>query len=254
MALFDGWKDDKFSRNFVNVLCILVIAISIFISVSTTIDKTLFFYLALSAGFIIVINSVDVARTSKLIDPNFWNNKNRLYITTAMGLVIGTVLGLGSRGGSLNLVLPVQAIYLGDLNFLLANVIAPILEPMFWRGFIFPFFVAVFVGLLSKKNKLIAIILALVVSSFAFGVYHVNVYSSAAPGLSSTFDTLKIAVLFGLLFTITTSLVESLGIELGWHFASNLFASGYTTGQIFPTMIVAGIVFVIGVELVDRLK
>lgn len=253
MALFDGWKDDKFSRNFVNVLCILVIALSIFISVSTTIDKTLFFYLALSAGFIIVINSVDTARTSKLIDPNFWNSKNRLYITTAMGLVIGTVLGLGSRGGTLNLVLPTQAIYLGDLNFLLANVIAPILEPMFWRGFIFPFFLALFVGMF-KKNKFIAIILALVISSFAFGLYHVNVYSSASPGLSNTYDTLKIAVLFGLLFTIATSAVESLGIELGWHFASNLFASGYTTAQIFPTMIVAGIIFIIGVELVDRLK
>jgi len=253
MALFDGWNDDKFSRNYVNVLCILIIALTIFISVSTTQDKTLFFYLGISAVFLLIINSIDAQRTSRLINPNFWNSKNRLYTTTAIGLVIGTVLGLGSRGGNLNLILPTQAIYLGDLNFLLANIIAPLLEPMFWRGFIFPFFLALFAGMF-KKNRIVAIILALVISSFAFGIYHVNVYSNAAPGLSSTFDTLKIAVLFGLLFTLSTSIVESLGIELGWHFASNLFASGYTTGQIFPTMIVAAIVFIVSVEFVDRLK
>jgi len=248
--ILEEWDDDAFGKNLAKVLALLTIGLAIFLSVTTPIDKTLFFYLAASAIIVLI-----AAHTEKgIIEFQGFGNKQRLYVAVAVGLVIGSILGIAQRGGQLNLVLPTQALYLGDLSFLLANVIAPTLEPLFWRGFVFLTILALATSIIGKKSRALAVVVALLASAYLFGWYHVNVYYGQTGALEPTFMNISFAALFAIFFTLGNSVFKTLGLEMGWHFANNLFSQGYTLAQIWPTMILGIVVFVIIVEITNRVK
>lgn len=248
--LFDTWSDDDFSKNLVRILAILTLGLTIFLATNTTIEKAHLYYLGISALIVLVA----VQFNGSFLKSNFFGNKQALYTSVAVGAVLGTILGFMQRGGQLNLVLPTQALYIGDLSFIFANIVAPIVEPMFWRGIVFPTAVA-FVGMTAfKKNKILAVIVALLASAYLFGYYHVNTYYTQGGDLTNTFTLMSFAALFAVFFTLGNSLFKCIGLELGWHFCNNLFSQGYAIGEILPTIFVAGVIFVILVEFTDRLR
>ncbi len=249
MAFLEQFDDDSFGKNLASVFVIIALLVSVFLFASSKIDQSIFFYLIISAVIILIA----IQLGNGLLQGNFLGSKSKFYTSLIVGSVLGIILGYAQRGGQLNLVLPVQALVFGDLTFLFVNIIAPIIEPLFWRGVIYPSVLFIFSGIF-KNNKPVAILMALLVSGFGFGFYHVNTYFTQTGAFQPTFEAISFAALFGVLFTIGNSLAGSLGLEVGWHFANNLFSAGYPTDQIIPTIIFFGIVIVAISELVDRLK
>lgn len=245
----DEWQDDKFSKNLTTIIALSVLALSIFLSATTAIDKSIFYYLGISALIILVAVQLE----GNFLKIETFGNKTKLYAGLAAGGILGIILGMAQRGGQLNAVLPTQALYFGQsLNFLFANIIAPIVEPLFWRGIVFLTLVSILLSILGNKNKALAVVIALAISGYGFGFFHLSAFYQQAGSLAPTFEAITFAALFGIIFTITNSLAKTLGLEIGWHFVNNLFAQGYPTGDIFMSIAAFTIISVVVIEILDR--
>lgn len=253
MAFFDEWKDDSFSLTLVKLLMAVLLMLTVFLSVnSVAVDTNLYIYLVISA--IIVLAIALTEQKTGIIRANFFGNKKTTYNYLFAGMVLGGLLGMLTRGGGFNLVLPTQAIFLGDLRFILANVVAPVLEPIFWRSIVFPTVLALSIAFIGKKNKAIAIIFALLIAGFSFGIYHVSAYFQTTGTFEDTYTLVGLAAMFGIIFILTNSLAQTVALEIGWHFMNNMFSEGYALDQIIPTAILflgAGIILI---EIADRIS
>jgi len=254
MGFWSEWRDDKFSLTFTKVLTGILILVTIFLVVNSELNATLVVYLLGSAITIFFVAQTEKETGGEFLQANFFGDKSKTYMFLVVGLVLGSIIGLASTGGGLSLILPVQAILQGNMNFFFMNVVAPLVEPLFWRGIIFPIALVVFVKLLGKNKFPLALACALLFAAFLFGFYHVNAYFSQAGGFTKTYDIMVIAVIFAILFIITNQLAGTIAMEIGWHFANNLFATGYSFGEILPTIIVFFVGMAIVIEFADRLS
>jgi len=252
MKLFEKWKDDNLGRNLAVVLALIMLGLTIFLTVNIEMDKTVFYYVGITAVFVIVV--AKLGKTG-LLQGNFFGSKQRLYAGVFAGAILGGILGHIASSSGANIVLPTQALYIGDLTFILANIVAPVLEPLFWRGIVFPTAVVLAVGIIGQRFKWLGIFFALLLSAYLFGFYHVNVFSIQAGGSpEATFNSISFATLFAVFFTLGNSIMKTLGLEVGWHFVNNLFAQGMPLAQVILTVIFFGLIFVVLVEVVSRWK
>lgn len=253
LGIFGEWSDNKFSLTMTQLLMIGLFLITIFLSLTTNLigNQTLFIYLALISIIILIIATIEKEKVGEIIQANFFNNRFLTYGAILMGMAIGYVLS--SRTG-FALILPTQSILVGDLQFFLANILAPLVEPLFWRGIIFPTTMAIMAAIFIGKSKgflrtAIAILFALVISSAMFGYFHINVFFGQTASFEQTYDLISIATLMGLLFTLGNQIVRTVAFEIGWHFTNNLYSEAIPPDQILPTMIVAFIAFAIIIEI-----
>ncbi len=238
MAFWDEWKDDSFSLTAVKLLVGILTLGVIFLIVNAQVNNpTLVSYLVISGLVVFIAVQTEKEKPGQLLQFLGFQDKAHAYTGIIIGLVLGSILGLTSRSGTASLILPVQSLFLGDLNFIFVNIVAPILEPLFWRAFIFPTSLAIFVGIFGKQRFNMALTAALLLSAFSFGLYHINVYFGQEQDFSKTYEVLTIAVVFALIFIIFNQALQTVSLEIGWHFANNIFSMGYPVEQIWPTML-----------------
>jgi len=115
---------------------------------------------------------------------------------------------------------PFSIISNAPLAFLFVVVAAPFVEANFFRGVLQPTF-TLLINDWFVKNEALAAVLAMVLVSFAFAVFHVNVF-----GLSNLFNVWIYVpyFLFGLIVTLGMYYFESVAFEYGVHGVNNLFA------------------------------
>jgi hypothetical protein len=255
MAFWDEWRDDKFSLTFTKLLIGILTLGTIFLIVNAQINNpALVGYLVISGLIIFIAAQTEKEKRNELLQAMFFKNKHTAYAALIGGLVIGSIIGLSSRGGSFSFILPVQSLFIGDLNFVFVNIVAPVLEPLFWRGFVFPTALAIFVGIVGKQRFPVALALALVVSGLSFGIYHINVYFGQTGTFADTYGLLTIASTFAIIFILANQVAQAISLEIGWHFANNMFSMGYPVDQIWPTMILFFVGMAILIEVSSRIS
>lgn len=259
---FDEWKDDAFSKNLVRLICLGVILSSIFITVTTEILTTeLFMYLTLSAMIILVVTQVELEKKLELLNANYFRDRPATYMFLIAGILLGLFISLPKTSGGLALVLPTQGIALGDLQFYLANVVAPTIEPLFWRGIVTPTFIAIGLALVGfkrdKKNTLkyvVGVFFGVMAAAALFGFFHTSVFIGQVGTLDRAFDLVWTGALFGLIFALGNQLARCIAFECGWHFVNNLFSEGLAVTQIIPTIIVGFVLFAILIEFANAIS
>jgi hypothetical protein len=165
---------------------------------------------------------------------------------------------LGIQSTGLSLVMPSRpetlAISYDSMRFIFANLVAPIIEPLFWRGVVFFTVLAIAFKFFGKKNTAPAIIVALLVSGGAFGFFHVSTAFSQTGAFIPTYNYIITAAIFGIIFILTNQLMKTVALEIGWHFANNLFSEGFTLNEIIPTVVIFFIAFALLIEFASRVS
>lgn len=256
MAVFSEYSDNRFSLNLTKIVIGVLTLLGIFLIITFNIDApVLIAYLAISAIAVFLAAQTEKEVPNELLQANFFGDKQKTYVFVFLGFVIGTVLGLATTGGSLSLVLPTQALYLGNLQFFMVNIVAPLIEPLFWRALLFPTSLAISIAIFGKNRSYIALPVALLFCGLTFGIFHVNTfYVQTGGSFVDTYTSIGIAAVFAIIFIISNQLAGTVALEIGWHFANNLFSQGYKFGEILPTMIIWFIGFALVIEFADRIS
>jgi hypothetical protein len=206
------------------------------------------YMVACALGILLAVQTDMDGKRDAINGNYFGDSKGKAIVYMFLGL--GIALFMFSGQSSLSFYLPTQGIYLGDLNVLFANIIAPILESLFWRGTIFPTLTAWFIEALGTKRSTEAGIMALIVSSLLFGFFHIAAFTTGE--ISSTYDLIMLAAIFAFIFTIVTYLAKTIAIEWGWHFGNNMFTEGFPMETVLASMAVYSIGTIILMEISDR--
>ena len=231
--------DDKFAAWLAGFLIVFLSASTVFFVISPElIAHNIYLYLGLMLAFSFV--SVLAA----IVVPKEWSTnigrEQIAYIGIGIGLLLGLVIQLGTQNSLIKLS------YFGDLsNTFIVNVFAPIVEELMFRGVILNATYFFVVKLLGEKNKLsipIGILSAVLVSSYAFGAWHIFAYGTGQIGFD--FGKLSTIALYGALFAIGDLLLGSLLLSMCFHFVNNLGASSLTYTSIIPDALIFGIVLI----------
>lgn len=249
--MFEEYQDNRHSINLTIVLCLILLAISIFLNVSATINKEIFNYLLISLFVVLIIAILEFSTDTSFLKANFFGiSKENIIFSLFLGLIIGFGLGAIMPNAA---VLPLQSIIQeSDVNFFLVNIFAPIVEPLFWRGIVATTLISFFI-FVFPKNKMLGISVGILIASYIFGFYHVQAYLSQS-GYSQdiTLAMITFAMIFAVIWFLGINLLKCVAFEIGWHFTNNLYASGFTTGQVFFNSIIFLIVFSSLVYLINK--
>lgn len=261
--LFPEYKDDSFSRSLTFVISFGIVALISLLYLSNQLNFGITaFFLAFSL-ITMGLSLIESDSKDQIIDARYFQNKFSTYIWLIGGIVIGLIIVLiASRNPQLSQTLVLaQNLTLPNLQFLNQNILAPLSEELFWRGFFVPtciIFATAFVVSIFGNNKFALatgfVLGALIGNFLGFGYYHLFVYYTLEGNAVDTFEAIASAGSMGLLFTISYYFVRSIALPIGWHFINNLYASGYSLIEIIPTTIFFLILFFIVVEIVDRIK
>lgn len=255
MDEFERFKQNNFSRLLTIAIPSLLIILILLLSIggNLVITDKLIGYIVISTGIVLVIGVLN--KQSGVGD------KKSIYGGLIIGNLLGLFLSIG-RGFSLLPAIQTQALEIGDLNFILVNIIAPLIEPIIFGGILFYYIYEFFKNLFGEKNffgRIMAFVLALVGRSAIFAFLHVFVYSNIVftgnipDYVGRLFESLKAPFNYGILFSLGSIIIGSVSFEWAWHFVNNLVASGYSTDQVIATTFVFNILFVLLIEIVDRL-
>lgn len=260
--LFPEYKDDSFSRTFTFLISFAVVLLISFLFLSNQLNFGITtFFLGFSI-LTILLTFIESDSKDQIIDARYFGNKTNTYIFTIVGLLIGIVLVLiASRNASLaQTIILSQGLTLPNLQFLNQNILAPLTEELFWRGFIVPTSIvictAIMTSIFGKNTFSLAsgFVMGMLLGNLGFGFYHIWVHYDQAGQLLTTYTGLGTAMTMGILFSLAYYFVRSISLPIAWHFINNLYASGFTLEQIIPTAIFFVLIYFIGVEIADRIK
>lgn len=232
-------SDDKFAAWFAGILMGLLFAGGIlFVLSPDSLTRNLFFYLGLmlATSFISILAAVAF--------PKQWSTnvgtEARTYIGIAVGLGLGLLFQLGTPASIIKLS------YFGDLsNTYFVNIFAPIVEEFVFRGIILNAVYFLTVRILGEKNayaRAVGIATAIIVSSYAFGAWHIFAYGTNQIG--PDYSKLGTIAFIGALFAIADLLVGSLLVSICFHFINNLGATNLPYTAIIPDALVFGAVLI----------
>lgn len=247
--MFEEYKDNARSIYLTSLLVFLILAFSIFLNLSGEISGNIYNYLIISSVLILIISFLEFNNTN-FIEANFFGlSKQKIYASLFAGISIGFLISALSAN---SLVLPVQSILeKSDINYFLVNIVAPIIEPLFWRGIVAVSLITFFTK--TTKNKILGFGIGLILSSYLFGFYHINTYlSQSGFSVDESISMIFFASFFAILWFVGNNIFQCVAFEIGWHFINNLIAVGFTTEQIIYNSILFVIGFVILVELTYR--
>lgn len=129
-----------------------------------------------------------------------------------IGLALGLVLIFVASTFS---IIPFSFIGATTLNFFFVVIAAPFVEANFFRGTVQPTFTLLIQDWITT-NTFIAGCISMLVTSFAFALYHVNVIGSG--------ESYVPYFIFGIISTILVYATKSIASEWGLHGINNLFA------------------------------
>lgn len=260
--LFPEYKDDSFSRALTFWLSFGTILLIAFLYLSNQLS---FGITAFFLGFSIItllLTFIESDSKDQIIDARYFGNKLNTYIYTIVGLIIGIVIVvIATRNPSLSQTLVLsQGLTLPNLQFLNQNILAPVSEELFWRGFIVPTSIVVCTLLANSifgKSTFslgIGFVAGMLLGNLGFGFYHIWVNYAQAGEFVLTYNGLATAMTMGILFSISYYFVRSIALPIAWHFINNLYASGFGLEQIIPTAIFFTLIYFIIFEFADRVK
>lgn len=240
--------DDKFAAWFAGILLGILFAGGIlFVLSPDSLTRNLFFYLGLmlAASFVSVLAAVAF--------PKQWSTnigmEARAYIGILVGLGIGLIFQLGTSASIIKLS------YFGDLsNTYFVNIFAPIVEEIVFRGIILNGIYFITVRLLGEKNayaRAVGIAAAVIVSSYAFGAWHIFAYGTNQIG--PDYSKLDTIAFIGALFAIADLLMGSILVSMCFHFVNNLGATNLPYTAIIPDTLIFGGVLVFLVYVSRRI-
>lgn len=240
IANFDlkEWKDTQQARSLGIYFGIGFFFLSIFFALTFQVSGNLIYYLGGIGALISIITAFENPKQTitKFWAANMFGNRTKAVLGLFLGAGMGLVFASGASSVK-SILLPFQAIYIGDLNFALAVIVAPVLEPIFWRGIIVPTLNNALQRTFGEKFIIRVIGVALSAAIFLF--FHFGAYSTNYGNFVDTLTNLFwIGILFAIIFTLGCNWLQTITFEIGWHLVNNIYAYGLVGIEAIATVLV----------------
>lgn len=214
MSFFEQWSDSE-ENNTIALGVFLVVFISLlFIITNLTLEKekniaNIFIGMGLIPAIILALNFI--TKEDNPLFVGFGENTTILFISLLAGGLLAFFL-TGQGFTLAKLAITSESIF----KFFFVNIASPIIEDLFFVGFLFPFSILFFENTRILDDN--AWIPALIFVSVLFGGFHFYAYGGSIVNIVS-------AIIFRGISILGTYTFKSLGFTMGLHAGINLLVS-----------------------------
>lgn len=214
-ALFQKWHDSRENIYLMGLLFLILglILFGLYVNLPQEQGKLNIFLIMILLPAFAVLGSVFMP-DSKITNAfaGFGDSRSTFLKAFAVGAALYALLLFRY----LSLSLPFSLGEMGIISVLYVKFFSPILEEVFFRGFLIWTLKEMLVGLkVDDKNG----VLPALIAAAAFALFHFSVYGASPFAILSAF-------VFGMIGAVGNSYFKSIGFSIGAHFTNNLLVGG----------------------------